>query len=905
MSRPRVGSRWWRLLADLVLGLWLDREERGEVLEDLDALAEEVRQRKGRAVAAIWFGWELLQYPRYLIGVGAPDRPLPSPLLVRRGSLVGSWTRELRLGARRVMRRPGPSAVIVLTLAIGIGVSTAVFSVLNELVLRPLPFAEPDRLVRIRDLIEVQSGAPRETVMSPARFEAVRDRSESFEDVAAARYRTFTLGGDGEPERIIGLTATWNHFTVLGVPASLGRTYTAAEDAPGSPAAVVVISESLWTRRFGRSQDAVGSELLVDGRPHTVLGVMPAGFRYPYAGEAWIPMGIDPAGEDYRRAGLNITGRLADGVSVEAARAELAALGEVVALEGPEDDRRRRYTFKSISEEVLEGMPRKIGALLGAAFFVLLIGAANVASMILARLHAEERELNVQVALGAGREDLLRRFVAESLVLSLAGLAIGLVLSSSTVGFLTRLSPVDDLGPYFQDFGVDVRVAAFGAALALGAVALASLPTVFKLRGGAFAGSLRTRTSTQGRRLLGLGFLDLLVAGELAMAVLLLTGAGLTLQSVRAEWNAELGIRPEALYTVSVAPTSSGYADEASRVAYLEEVATRAGAVAGVESVGYTNLNPLRSQGWGNAVLADGADPNAPGALRSINHRAVSPGYFPAAGTRIIEGRALLPSDGPTDPAVAVISRKLAESLWPGERAVGRHLRVASPDGQVVSVVGVAEDVREFDFLDETWYRPYAQMPGDYNTLVVELFVRVEGASGGSEASTDPGAVVMPAVREAIREVDPRVAVFRTESMEEVLRFERRVESFGTLLLGLFAGIGLLMAAVGIYGVLSYVTGRRTREIGLRVALGARRGDVVRNVTGRTMRTCAVGLMVGLLSAAVLARVMESLVVEVSAFSPTVYGAAALGVLGIAALASAVPALRALRVQPRTALAEE
>lgn len=896
-------GRTMRTLATLVLGLWLDAEEREEVLEDLGSLAAAVETRRGRVAAAAWFTWELLKYPFYLLGTTRASRPLPTPLRAHRGRRAEAWIRELRFASRRVLRRPGASLVVIGTLALGVGSGTAVFAVLDTLVLRPLPFHEAHRLVRIRDLLDVGSGPPRESTMAPARFEAVRDRAASFEDVGAARYRTFTLGGEGEPERVIGLTATWNHFTVLGVTAALGRTFTPEEDAPAAPAQVVVISESLWTRRFARSPDAVGAELVIDGRPHTVIGVMPPGFRYPYAGEAWIPMGIDPAAEDYAtNTGLNVTGRLADGVDPAAARAELESLAALLALDGSDGNRLRGYTFKSISEEVLEGMPRRVAALLGAAVFILLIGATNVASTVLARLHLEERELNVQVALGAGRSDLARRFLAEGLVLMTWGLAAGLALSAAAVGPLTRLSPIDDLGPYFQDFGIDLRVSLFGAALALGAMAIAWAPTLLKLRRGQFADTLRTRSAKAGRGLFGLGFLDLLVAAEQALAVLLLTGAGLTVQSVWNEWSESPGIRTEALYTASVAPTPGGYRDAASRTAYLDDVAARVGALPGVSVVGYTNLNPLRSQGWGAAVFADGTDPEAPGSLRRINHRGVSAGYFDAAGTRILRGRGFRPSDGPGSPPVAVISERLADALWPGQDAVGQRLRLASSTADPITVVGVAENVKEFDFLTETWYRPYAQMPADYNTLVVELFVRTardDGAGGAVSAQ------VLEAVRAAIRQVDPNVAVFRIQAMTDVLKEERRVESFATLLLGLFAAIGLVLAAGGTYGVLSYVTGRRTREIGLRVALGADRGDIILDVVGRTLKTSLVGLGVGMTAATVLTPLAASLLVEVPSFSPLVYATSCVVALAVVVVAALGPTLRALMIQPRAALADE
>jgi predicted permease len=788
------------------------------------------------------------------------------------------------------------SAVIVLTLAIGIGAGTSVYSVLNVLVIRPLPFHDTETLVRVRDGVTVTPGAPpREVSVSPRRYEQVRDRAPIFEDVAAVRYRTFTLSGSSEPERVIGLWATWNHFSVLGVEPALGRVFGPDEDAVGAPAPVAVVSHSLWLRRYGGDPAAVGSELVVNGRPHTVLGIMPPGFRYPYAGELWVPMGIDPARADYEDGGLNVTARLAPGVSMAIVGPALTELATTLAAERPDTDEHRSFVFRTLEDEVMEGVPQKVVALLWAAVFVLLIGAANVAAMVLARLHAEERDLHVQVALGAGRIDLARRFVAETVVLTLLGLALGLIFSGSTAGTLAALSPVSDLGPYFQNVGLDAGVLAFGAALALVTVVLASAPTVLRLRRRDFGGTLRSGSIGRAPRAGGLTFLDSLVAGEIAVAVVLLTGAGLTVQAVRAEWAEPLGVETQELYTFGVAPASSGYPEPAQRLAYVDEVLERIRAVPGVDVAGMTNLNPVRSHGWGASAWPEGRAPTGDLDYFTLNHRGVTAGYFEAAGTRILAGRGIEASDGPDDPGVVVLSRRTADLFWPGQDALGKSVRVgaAGGTGPLLTVVGVAEDVKEFDFLDETWYRPYHQDPRDYNTRVLEVFVR---------STADP-ALLLPAVREAIRSADPGVPVFRVEGMPDVLRFERRVEAFATLLLTVFAVIGIALAAVGIYGMLSYATGRRSRELGLRVALGASRLEVVRDVTRRTLRSCIAGLVVGLAVSLVATRFLEALIPGVPTFQPGVFASAAVGALLVAVLASVGPSLRALRIHPRTALA--
>jgi predicted permease len=872
----------------LILAPWFDEEDRAAVLDDLDTLAARVRDRHGRLRAGVWYLWHAARYPVH-------------DLWSRRGGSsdgrgwVERWSTDVRYALRRLRRTWLASAVVVATLAIGVAASTSVFSVLNVLVLGPLPFEAPEELVRIRETFVVDGAAPREVAMSPRRYELVRDRVESIEDVSAVRYRTFTLTGDGQAERVIGLRATWNHFTVLGVQPELGRAYGPDDDAAGAPAAVAVISHSLWRRRFGADPDVVGSELEVNGTPHTVVGVMPPGFRYPYAGELWLPMGIDPTDADaYRDRGLNVTARVAGGSDLTRLDEDLVRVAAELASEDAELDGGLGFAWTTVEEEVLEGVPEKVVALLWAAALVLLIGGSNIASMILARLHGERGELDLQVALGAGRGDLVRRFAAEGMLLTGLGLALGLLVSSETVGLLTELSPVSDLGPYFQDFGVDLSVAAFGVFVAAAAMLLATAPTLLRLLRGGYGTSTRSRALGERRGRFGGSFLDTLVAGEVALAVGLLASAGVLVLTLVQQWSSDLGIEADELYTFGVSPTPSGYVLPEERTAYLETVVDRVAAVPGVAAVGLTSLNPMRTQGWGFALWPDDRPVTGELDYYAVNHRSVTGGYFEAAGTRLLRGRTFGPGDGAAAADVAILSRGAAELLWPGQDPIGRTLRAgrASSDAELVTVVGVVEDVQELDFLSETWYRPYAQDPRDYNTEVVEIFVR-----SGQEAAS-----IVPAVRDAIRGVDPGVPVFRVEPMADLLQFERRVESFSALLLTIFAAIGIGLAGVGIYGVLSYSAGRRTAEFGIRVALGARKADVLRDVTARAVRSCAVGLGGGLLLAVLFSRFFQAVVPAAPAFRIDVFLGAGLVALMVGAAAALGPALRALRIEPRTAL---
>lgn len=581
---------------------------------------------------------------------------------------MDAWKRDLRWALRRMVRRPLPAAVVVSTLGLGIGASVAAYSVIDVLLVRPLPFEDADRLVRITEEATYPGQPPRETVVSARNFDALAENPAAFSDLAAARYRSFTLTGDGPPIRVGGIAATWNHFEVLGADPLLGRTFRPDEDRPGAAAPVVVLSHSLWSARFGRDPSVLGRTVTVNDRAHTVIGVMRPGFRYPYAAEMWVPLGIDPSAADYGDRALNVSARLDPEASVASSREAVRRLGAALRESAPDTNAGVDFLITPIREEILEGIDRQAVALMWAAVLVLMIAAANVASMVLARMIVEGRETSVVLALGASRSDVLRRLVAESLVLATLASVLGLGLAWLGAGPMVSMSPVDDLGPYFSDIGPNPRVAAVAVGLAVLAAVLSALPAAVRLWRGPDSLALGSRGSVgDGRR--SARMLETLVAAEVAVAVMLLTAAGLVGRSLQEVWAADLGVETAGLLTVGMSPSSAGYDDPEERVAFVERALDAVRALPGVGSAGVTTLNPFRDQGWGVGLWPEGRATTDPDARFTVNHRSVTPGFMEAAGTRLLAGRLLTRADGATDPPVALLSERTAERLWPDEDA--------------------------------------------------------------------------------------------------------------------------------------------------------------------------------------------------------------------------------------------
>ncbi|HEX8292483.1 MAG TPA: ABC transporter permease [Pyrinomonadaceae bacterium] len=809
---------------------------------------------------------------------------------------------DVRYGLRVLWQRPGFTAVAVLTLALGIGANTAVFSLVSAVLVRPLNYREAERLVMVWE-DETAAGFPRETP-AVGNYADWRAQNKVFEDVAAIDQRTYDLtGGGGEPEKVLGFAVTSNFFPLLGAEARLGRTLLPEEDRPGAHR-VAVLGHGLWQRRFGGEGSAVGREVMLNGEPYTVVGVMPPDFQFEFTDVAfWVPAAFTP--EQLANRGnhyLEVVARLKPGVTVAQAEEDVKAITRRIAESYPDDSANLSAAVVPLREHLAGDVRRPLLLLLAAVALVLLIACANVAGVLLSRAAARRREMAVRAALGASRLRIVRQLMTESLLLSAAGGALGTLLALWTFAFLQQLVPAGmramtepRLDSAVLCFTLLVSLAAsvaFGLAPALQA-SKTDLNDALKQAGGrGGAGS--------GRRLRGA-----FVVAEVALALVLLVGAGLvvrTLHNLRGQY---AGLKPESVLTLRTQLAENRYREPARRAAFYDGVLERVGGLPGVVAAGYTTAVPLTRKGGANGLSVEGKE-NGPDAVWNANHRQVSPDYFRALGLAVREGRGFDGRDDEGAPPAAVVNETMARSFWPGESALGKRFKVGAPDSPQpwLTVVGVVEDVRQMasdEPVKAEMYVPYRQAArywqssSYYSFAPRDLVVRT---------SVEPTSVA-PAVREAVREVDAYQPVSSVRTLEEVLGRDTAQRRVGVILLAAFAGLALLLAALGIYGVLAFFVVQHTQEIGVRMALGASPAAVLRMVVGRGMRLALAGVGCGLLAAYALTRLIESQLFGVLAGDPVTYAGIALLLAAVALLACLVPARRATKVDPMVALRYE
>ncbi len=788
---------------------------------------------------------------------------------------------DLRFALRTLLRSPAFAGVATLTLALGIGAVATLFSVVDGVLLRPLPFREPDRLVAV----------------SPAllrgEYVLARDRSRSFAELGGYQAGVgFGLSGGGEPERVTGAYASTNLFAALGAEPLLGRGFAAGEDQPGR-GGVVVLGHGLWRRRFGADPAVVGRTVTLDGQPRTVVGVMPAEFRFPSAEtELWVPVSLDPAphavGALWGMGGFQAVGRLAPGATPRQALAELGALARAMRAENPlwtpPEPYRADAAVVPLRDAVVGEVRPTLLVLLAAVGFVLLIACANVANLLLARGLGRGREMALRSALGAGRGRLVRQLLTESLVLALAGGAAGLLLATWGLRWLVAALPADT--PRLAEVALDGRV----TALALGATLLtgvaAGLFPAWRVTRSELQGPLREGAGAGGgrRRLSGV-----LVAAEIGLAMVLVVGAGLLIRSVRALVAVDPGFRTERVVSARIDPPESLYGDPARQRAFYAEVLGRVQALPGVGAAGLTSQLPLGGEPspWATAVEGVTLDPNA---LPMFDRRAVTPEYLRTLGVRLVRGRAFTAADREGAPPVALVDEAAARRFWPGEDPVGK--RIGHPwANDWMTVVGVVAEVRSAGLAGEqnpAYYAPFAQKPGAGMTLVARTTSSPEALAGS--------------LRAVVAGVDPQVPVSRVRAMDEWIAESVARPRLTAVLLGAFAGLALLLGAVGVYGVIAYTVGERTREIGLRIALGAGVGDVVGMVLRQGALLAAAGIGAGLLASLAATRALAGLLYGVTATDPLTFAVVPAVLAAAALLATWLPARRASRVDPMTAL---
>ena len=806
------------------------------------------------------------------------------------------FTYQLRhdaaLAINQLRRRPGFALVATLTLALGVAVTTAVFAVVDTVILRTLPFMEPDRLMLVR---RAQPGGKTPVETTYPEYRAVRDGASAFSGLAAVPSSTQpavrTDGEANEPLAVVG--ASGNLFDVLGARPLFGRTLTPDDDRRGTTP-VIVLGYGMWERQFGGQRSVLGQRVELNGTRYTVVGVMPQGFEYPRGSEAWIALvpAIDTLVDNPHIAFLNIVGRVRPGVSMEGARQDAERLlARSAAAAGLSNTVTGVVQLTSVDSELRGDARRGMLVLLAAAVLVLLVACANVANLLLARAATRRGELSLRTALGASRGRLVGQLVVEAAILGGLGTVVGLLACIAGRGAIVAMIPVDLYGAAAVE--IDGRIAAFTAALMIATTLLFGvLPAVRATRldpGAALRSSTGRTTGSWGSRRTQRA----LVATEVALAVVLAIGGGVLLRSFVQLTSAPLGFDQVHTLTSELYLPDAKYADPVRARAFFRDAVARVAALPGVRAAGAVLLRPLAGpDGFDYPLSLEGMDAETQRRQPLVNYEAVTPGYFEAAGIPVLKGRGVSASDDERAPKVVVVSAATAQRFWPGESPIGKRLKWGPPSSQEpwVEVVGVVGAARYRDPRVESLdvYVPYMQSPWRLNHLVV----RVAG---------DPRALTA-SLRSALAEVDPEARAVQVATVGDMAAAALRQPRFQMTLVGAFAVLALLLGAVGIFGVVSFATARRTRELGVRLALGAKGSDVKRLVIGETLRTVVVGITLGITSAAAGVRVLRGLVYGVSPADPLTFIAVPMVVTAVAVLAAAIPARRASRVDPITVL---
>jgi len=903
---------WNHIVREHLAVLRLPPEREIEIVEELalhleatyeDALAEGLSKAEAKKRAIQSYDWRLLECE-----LSRAEQPLAAQawhpsldLIERKGGLrMESFIQDLRFGARMLVKNPGFTLIAVITLALGIGANTAIFSVVNAVLLRSLPYHDPGRLLllsyyRERVLNDYATGAE---------FLEWRAQSKSFEQLAACRFDIVDLTGNVEPERLEVSYASADLFAALGVAPALGRAFTPEEDAPGNTQAVIV-SDGFWRRRLGGDPQAIGQTLTLGGLQRTVVGIMPPGFRFAGNAELWLPLALDASQELSRRNNsvrLKVVGRLKSGVTVEAARAELATILARQQQSFPQS----YHPFGDVQVRVVELWESLVGnvrqalwVLFGAVGFVLLIACANVANLLLARSTARQKELAIRAAVGANALRLARQLLTESLLLALTGGAAGLLLARWGVKLLVASSP--DWIARIKETNVDGRALGFTCGVVVLTGLLAGILPALQASKADVNETLKAQSLRIGqsgaRRLL-----PAMMITELALALVLLVGAGLMIKSFLRLLAVPKGFNPDGVLTVTLSPGVARYPFQSpQRDAYFRDVLTRVQALPGIRSAGLASLTPLQggySRAWfqieGRAPFPQGQEP-------TVDENLISTEYLQTMGIELLAGRSFTIQDNAAAPKVVLINETIARRFFPNENPVGQRLEMQTTK----TIIGVVRDTRHHGLDQDVRlevYAPYTQPVPYWNRNLV-LAARVDDGQNNQAGLSSQ----IAAIRNQVRAIEPNEPVNEIIPLEQRLSNSRAVTGrrFQMLLFGVFAAVALVIATVGIYGVISYAVSQRAQEIGIRMALGAQASNVLRMVIWRGMRLALIGVALGLAAALALTRVMNTLLFNVSATDPVTFGLIALLLLSVALTACYIPARRATKVDPLLALRDD
>ncbi len=820
---------------------------------------------------------------------------------------------DLRFGLRTILKRPGFTAVVAVTLALGIGANSAIFSIVNSVLLRRLPFKEPDRLAIVgksNSSLDVQAFY----MMSAADFIDFRDQNQVFEDMAASTTATFTITGQSHPEQIYGAWVSPSLFSLLGVTAAAGRTFAPGEDEPNHNQ-VVVVSHGLWQRRFGSAPDVIGKTLTLNGIAYKIIGIAPRGFQFPpsfdnqgglipWTLDAWVSLDVRAKrleGFDLTdRANMifEILARLKPGVTLKQARSNMETINRRLQNQYPVTNKAWGVAVATLKEQLVGNLQRALLILLGGVAFVLLIACANAANLLLARAAVRRKEIAIRMALGAGRARLIRQLLTESVLLALLGGVVGLALAHWGGKLVIAIGP--ESIPRLKETRLDGLVLGFGLVISLATGLLFGLAPALQASKYDLNDALKESGRGGGGSLRRQRVRTLLVVSQVALASVLLIGAGLMIKSFLRLQAVNPGLAVRNILTVKIKPNRMNYPEEHQRVNLYKQVVHRLEALPGVQAAGAINIVPLSEGPWTYFFDIEGR-PAVPAAERPLtNYLEASPSYFNAMAIPLLKGRYFTEHDGAQNPRVAMINQAMMRRFFPSADPIGKRINLVDPPGKPVwlEIVGVVGDVKEEQLDREagpdvytSYLQPYPEIPNNRMCLVIRT-------------ALDPSGMAA-LVRREVLAVDNDQPVYDIKPMERYFAESISKQRLYMLLLSIFGAVALLLAVGGVYGVISYMVAQRTNEIGIRIALGAQAHDIIRLIVGEGMLVTGIGLAIGVVAALTLTRTMSSLLYGLNANDPPIFIAISV-LLAVAALAATyIPARRTTRIDPLSALRYE